>query len=318
MVKVVLVALALLAHGAHGLRLMASPEPQELKETQQEAALEDSTGNWCKLDCLTKFEKKYLEENKDNENLQKALEVLRKPGCVAKGQKIITGGIFRSGSTLLYNQARLWMSLAFPGDASAGYAPSHDQFEAPASAVVLKLHMIDEWHANHSDKLLMSHRSVGETILSRMGSKMSNPTEKELAEKVEKECTGLMTQQTGAYKAWEKIGKKVSYDVLLSDFEEKQRREIENIARGLGVCAEASKNQELHALVQAMAKHLIDNEGDAGLITQMHKAHAENYELAPAVEKHIKQIPQCNEWAAKNGNPEYNAELIKQRAFVHQ
>lgn len=43
--------------------------------------------------------------------LKTGLNALRAPGCFPHGRYIVTAGYYRSGSTLLYNTARLWVAL---------------------------------------------------------------------------------------------------------------------------------------------------------------------------------------------------------------
>lgn len=269
-------------------------------------------GNWCAASksksCLTHFEKKYLEEHK--EELKEALEVLRKPGCVKTGSKVVTGGYFRTGSTLLFNQVRLWMNLAFPETVSSGFDPNQDQFHAqPAGAVVAKVHGLKTWMAEESDHLVMSRRKVVDSLVTRTHKMFEEGTasEEELQKHVEKQCSMLMKQQSAVYKTWEKTGRSVDYDVLLADYLANPAREIQKIATGSGICKEAAENKALVAFVQAVGENLGHSMND-NLITQMHPPSDEGdkAKVRPAVQKHMDSLPKCSEWAASEADHNKN------------
>ena len=43
--------------------------------------------------------------------LAEGLALLRGPGCFPHGKYIVAAGYYRTGSTLLFNTARLWVTL---------------------------------------------------------------------------------------------------------------------------------------------------------------------------------------------------------------
>mmetsp|Transcript_19630 Transcript_19630/g.55193 ORF Transcript_19630/g.55193 Transcript_19630/m.55193 type:complete len:342 (+) Transcript_19630:79-1104(+) len=333
------IALAALIVGSGALKIPQQGDLTKLRGHSQNAthnasdltvgAEETLKGNWCGYgttgkwqgsqvneSCTTKFEKQYLLDHQ--EELKEGLEALRKPGCVKPGNKVATGGIFRSGSTLLFNQVRLWMNLAFPNNVSTGFDPDpeHFHFAKAHGAVVAKAHKLHDWLARESDHLLMSRRSVVDSVITRIsflnGTRPVHLTgspkdEADLLKAVGDDCKNLMCQQREAYSAWEKTGRTVDYDVLLSDYFADPAREIQKIAESSGVCKQAAENKALQAFVEAMGKDLMhmDLLSPDARLTQMHEPSKEvdKAKLRPSIQRHVDSIPKCHAWSAADADP---------------
>lgn len=267
-------------------------------------------GDWCLNTCFSDAERLYLSEH--NSDLQGGLNALRQPGCV-QARKVIVGGYFRTGSTLLFNQARLWMALAFPNETAAGYNPSAQQWDA-SPRLVAKEHSIDRAKAQSADVLLMSRRHVAASVAARLIriDGIFNKSEAHIAKAIARECTLLMDQQAAAYKVWEQSGKQVAYDVLLEDFDNDPLQEIAGIARALGICPKAQANVPLQKFIMFMADKLVTDPSQSGTITQMHPPTTEdNKPYRPLIQRLLEQAPSCNRWAlgaaAHTANDRYHA-----------
>lgn len=276
------------------------------KEIQ--GAVVDLKGNWCEGDgCLTSLEREYLTEHAPK--LAKGLSVLRDGNCMSP-KRVITGGYFRTGSTLLFNQARLWMILAFPKGTAAGYDPDMTQFLKSAS-VVAKQHDMDSDKAKAADVLLMSRREVAPSVSSRLVAdvysfnltRISAASRDELRNDANNECMRLGKMQANMYSRWNQLGKTVAYDVLLEDFVKDQDREIKAIAKSLGVCSQAREDQHLIDMVKFMTNALHSQPDRDPSITQMHPPRDDKHEAFDSlVNQLIKELPECNTWAQSHGN----------------
>ena len=61
------------------------------------------------LPCFSTWEAEYMKEHADE--LEAGLRALHAPGCFPHGRYIVAAGYYRTGSTLLFNTARLWVAL---------------------------------------------------------------------------------------------------------------------------------------------------------------------------------------------------------------
>lgn len=284
--------------------LRRKPKPEQLINSR-------IRGNWCYGDCLTRFEKQYLRNH--SATLKVGLQALRRPGCVSPGKRIITASMYRSGSTLLFNQARLWMNLAFPGNISQGYEPSFKQYSSEGyAAVIAKVHFLRSFAAE-ADVVLTTRRSIVDTLITRLDVllKVDDPSmvnQTEALETLKLECKLAMTIQDSIYTNREKAGGVVSYDLLLKHYEETPTREILNVARSLGVCQEAYENHNLTDFVQELGNYLLRSPGIDNKITQMHKPMAKERKnkWRPVIQELIKKDSVCNKWAADNAQLKSN------------
>jgi len=286
-----------------------------------------SMGNWCvDGNCLTQWEKQYMDNN--SALLAPGLDALRQPGCAPKSQRILVGGYQRTGSTQLFNQARLWMALAFPGNLMTGVSPRRDQLAMGFnnnSAMVVKVHTLttqntkDAVRAADFDVLLMSRRAVVDTVITRFDvnklgkndallNKHVNPDDINLPD-IETCCIESMNQQGEMYQSWEKTGKKVAYDVLLEDWLQNPEREIKGIAEALGVCQEARDNKEFLKFFLLVANTLRDHPGLGTKLTQMtgFQNRSGKELVRPKVTELLMQVPRCKEWADHGARIESNA-----------
>lgn len=299
-----LAALAVPADTVHHHR---KPDTKRLLSTDTP----DTRGNWCYGDCLTMFEKAYLKRN--STLLQTGLEALRMPGCVTPGRKIMTVGMYRSASTLLFNQARLWMNLAFPGNVSQGYEPDPKQFDSPKHSVVVgKTHFLRPYTLR-ADVVLTSRRSVVDMLSTRvdMGVKgnatvMKNQTA--VMDIMKKECKLAMGIQERLYTGRLEEGLTVDYDVLLSHYERDPQRQIVNIAKALGVCDEARGNHGLINFIAEAGKNLCVNAGVDNGITQMHRPMEPKQKETwrPIIQDLLKKDPNCSKWASDDAQLKSN------------
>lgn len=260
-------------------------------------------GNWC-VDgtCLTGWEKEYMQNN--SETLAVGLKALRQQGCVPAAQKILIGGYFRTGSTQLFNQARVWMGLAFPGSAASGVLPTSTQLDAtdPSFTIVSKQHGLEHDRAMAFDVMLMSSRSVVDTVITRTDMKSDMNPENITLEAVKKACYTVLNQQGRMYRMWESTGRKVAYDTLLEDWVKDPEKEISNIAEALGVCKEAASDKALVKFIHDMTNNVRDHPGLGTRLTQMHGFQSKDHKalLRPKVMEFMEQEPWCKEWADGN------------------
>lgn len=263
--------------------------------------------NWCDGDCLTDFERGYLQEHKVE--LAPGLAMLRSPECVKDAQLIVSAGYYRSGSTLLYNIARLWLELAFPGTFATGYMCGGHEHQFHNVTVLCKEHGMEPNIATKADVLLMSRRTVWESISTRLEAirKLEEPSFVDVVE----QCKVLMQQQKWPYAFWRARGLRVGHDMLLSDFYDHPEREIEAVAAGLGICEAARKDAALKRFAREMAMQLHENHGEATTITQMHQPQdqATKQRVRAKIEEFIQGDPRCALWAANDASPKANSWL---------
>lgn len=296
MVRAAPLLLAALAVPARTLHHNRKPDSNQLLRP-------DIHGNWCYGDCLTKFEKEYLKKN--STLLQNGLEALRAPGCVTPGHKIMTVGMYRSASTLLFNQARLWMNLAFPGNVSQGYEPDFKQFDSPKYDVVVgKTHFLRPYTLR-ADAVLTSRRSVVDMLSTRAdmvvkGNDTVMKNQTAVLDIVRKECKLGMTIQESLYTSRLEEGLTVDYDVLLSHYERDPSRQIMNIAKALGVCDEARGNHALIDFIAEAGRNLFVNSQVDNGITQMHRPMEPKQKETwrPIIRDLLKKDPNCSKWAS--------------------
>lgn len=282
----------------------ATPDAHLSTMVQNEDA--DLQGNWCQGECFTSSEKAYLTEHASE--LEKGLSVLRGFNCMSP-KRVVTGGYFRTGSTLLFNQARLWMVLAFPKGTTVGFDPDMTQFQKSASAVA-KQHSMNIDKANAADVLLMSRREVAASVSSRVVvnaykgniERVSAASRNELRDHTREQCKVLASMQAHMYSVWKRTGRTVAYDVLLEDWMKDQDREIKAIAKALGVCSQAREDQHLIDMFKFMANELHKGGGDTR-ITQNHPPKGDVHkQFDSLIDQLIKEIPECNTWAQSHAD----------------
>lgn len=302
---------------------MASALKPHHSDSLQRLAKVDTQGNWCYGKCLTKFEKQYLESNKTL--LEEGLAALHKPGCVRPRKLIVTAGIYRSGSTLLFNQVRLWMNLAFPGNTSVGYDPNTTQFNiGHYNMLVAKVHILKTYVAARADVLVTSRRSIQETLITRLDLHpkildILEENETTLNERVRVECKRLMGLQRQVYGVWEakSKNKKIAYDVLLKQYDQSPSREIQKIAEAIGICKEARENKHLQDFIMEMGKFLLAHPGNDPKITQMHmpSKKSRKEQLRHLVINAVKKDAICQKWARDNAEYRSNDLYLKKAKF---
>jgi len=289
--------------------------------------------------CLTRFEKKQLQFA--NQELRAGLHAIKAPGCFQHGKTVATMGYFRTGSTLVFNIARLWAALGADGGLVAGFA-CHDPGEAGINpqesdrcSLVCKDHLLHDGVAGGTDIFLMSRRDVWESLCSRkmMGVWCKKPASRiELKTKEEKDgfqakcfrdkelerqetvqqCHELMEMQADIYDKRYASGRGVAYDMLMGDFTKDPMMQVQNIGRAMGICDAATGNAGLQKLMLAMSKELHDHpDHDAG-ITRMHDVHSardrERKNCGP-LREWVQSDAACAAWANSGAAPDQNAAL---------
>merc|ERR1712150_153087 len=197
-------------------------------------------GNGKGSSCFITFEQDYL--RKHLAELQKGLKAIRAPGCYPHGTTVATMGYFRTGSTLLYNYARLWAALATGKSLVSGFGCKSPEVmgigvegkKQERCSVVCKDHAFKEGVAKQATVVLSSRRDPWESVCSRKLQDLwcryrPQPGQKKQASKQEKDeyqkeclrnktmqalesqyqCQDLMIQQAGIYLARRQQGKEV-------------------------------------------------------------------------------------------------------------
>lgn len=278
-----------------------------------------STGNWCPSGCLTAAEAEYLKYNETR--LKKGLAALRRPGCVPRGRLVVAAGFFRTGSTLLFNVARLWLGLADPSLLAVGYDCGNGQNmmrgvldRGPANRTVLcKEHKPEESVLRRMDVLLMSRRSTRETLCSRVVVSQEDPSDSKIVRHREREslCRELMKQQAMIYEKTRRLGKWASYDMLLSDFQADSDRETRAVTKALGICKEARNDKELLRFTRWLSEYLPNQRPSKDLrTTQMHPplSAQDKTDRCGNVKKLIDSELACRAWALADSSVYANAE----------
>jgi len=256
--------------------------------------------------CLTGFEMKYMHWHGNN-GLNEGLNILRAPGCFPHGTTVGAMGYYRTGSTLLFNVARLWAAAgAGVGGMVSGFNcfgrqtvnPTPTSRKESKCTIVCKDH---EWRpgvADNANTILMSHRDPWESVCSRkMMDMWCKDPPKELARKYQgaaaaeykgkclasdpmqrteavTQCAALMQMQASIYAKREGAGKRVDFDVSLTDFFADPETQIAGIGRAIGICEAALTNRPLIAFLKAMTVYLHDKPDKDMGITRMHDTHS--------------------------------------------
>jgi len=300
--------------------------------------------------CFTSFEKAYLRTHQTE--LQKGLKALRAPGCFPHGTTVATMGYFRSGSTLLYNYARLWAALATGTSLLSGF-----RCKSPAvmgigvagkthnCSVVCKDHVFHHGVAKEATVVLSSRRDPWESVCSR---KLQKTRRKELwcrylpqaGEKKElskqerdeynkecsrnqtmeawesqQQCNDLMVQQAAIYLDRRKQGKEVALDVLMSDYQKEAATQVSNIGKAMGMCQEAYEDPTLVEFLVATGEDMRSSGKDHGM-TRMHEVHTDKQRQASCsqLKEWMRGDEECREWMDGDASAESNAMLRRMTA----
>jgi hypothetical protein len=272
-----------------------------------------------------------------------SLVALRQPGCFPQNRSIAVAGIYRSGSTLLYNLVRLWAVLSQrPGTGGmvAGRRCTAELYpDARSNRIsICKDHTLHASVVGAVGTVLMSRRTPAQSICSRKlegqwcrwpdkigGPKLkwntpewtafvtecSTNKELEFAE-VGRQCRDLMRLQADVYHGRHAAGGMVAFDSLLGDYTQDPTRQIRLIGQAIGICSQATANHHLLGLIAKLAANLrYDSAGNTD-ITFMHGTHLNKTErtvrcanIAPAVTAE----PECAAWAAHSAAYTSNAVL---------
>lgn len=325
----------------------------ECKASEVEAAPKDYCGRKSSgrgSNCLTAHEEEYLKKNWAS--LQKGMQALRAPGCFPHGVSVATLGYFRTGSTLLYNVARLWAALAAGKSLVSGYgckSPGAMGIGVEGSdqehcSLVCKDH---EWRAGLAKEatvVLMSRRDPWESVCSRrlmdlwcrlrQKGRKKQASQEEKAEYKEEclrnhtmealesqyQCKDLMLMQANIYLGRRQQGKAIAYDVLLSDYQTSAAAQVRNIGKAMGVCQEATEDPALVELIVAMGTYLHDSPAQDMGITQMHDVHTDTQrqEKCSKLREWMRQDDECREWMDSDASAESNAVLRQLEAEALQ
>lgn len=300
---------------------------------------------WCGLSetstCFSKWERSYIELNAAR--LKRALAVLRSPGCFPHGVSVAALGYFRTGSTLLFNIARLWLVLGAGNGLISGYTCRNpavvgigvDGEAAEKCSMVCKDH---SWHAGVADNtqiILMSRRDPYHSVCSRklmdIWCRVPNARGKagtdwdavnaykkrclsdpgmESQEAI-KQCRGLMEMQAAIYLERRKLGKPVAYDMLMEDYARDPARQVRAIGRAIGICDAALNNDDLMHFFRAMASYLKTHPDQDMGITLMHDVHTAEQRVAKCshMEDWMRSDDACRAWMDANASIAANSVL---------
>jgi len=293
--------------------------------------------------CLDKWERFYMSEN--NETLREGLSILRSPSprCFPHGVSVASMGYFRSGSTLLYNTARLWLALGAGEGLAAGYMCADastvgvGQKGKPQEhcSMLCKDHEMKTGVANNAKVLLMSRRDPFYSVCSRKlmdvwckrppsegpvdryainayNKKCKNDPKVEKEETI-KQCRALMKMQAGIYHARLSAGNSIAHDMLMEDYTNDPKKQIQEIALAMGICREAATNHALVEFVAQMGKQLKEHPLQSFDITQMHDVHTPQQREAKCsqLEEWMRSDRLCRQWMDANASSDANGELEK-------
>jgi len=301
---------------------------------------------WCGINdgrkCMDKWEKSYMEENEGK--LKKAFKILRKPGCFPHGVSVASMGYFRTGSTLLYNTARLWLALGAGESLVAGFMCKDPKLVgigvkgAPQEhcSMLCKDHEMKSGIDKNAKVLLMSRRDPYYSVCSRklmdvwcrMKSRGPGPVDwdaiKAYAKKcketpeIEKQeaidqCRGLMKMQADIYFARQQAGKSVAFDQLMEEYESDPATQVREIALAIGICREAATHEDLVKFIVQMGKELKEHPDQSMDITQMHDVHTPEQRKAKCsnLEGWMRSDSICRAWMDANANASANGVLHK-------
>lgn len=251
-------------------------------------------------------------------------------------------GIYRSGSTLLYNIVRLWTAFgqgAGTGGMAAGRKCTPDMHEYAGSRVtVCKDHMLHDRVAKSVDVVLMSRRAPAQSVCSRKlegqwcrwPEKLGRPklkwntpewnafiqhclTDKELSyAEVGRQCRELMRLQADVYHGRHTVGRGIAFDSLLSDFTEDPARQIGRIGQAMGICSQATTDVKILTVLVSLAKNLQSDTAGASEITFMHGTHTnltERAEKCGFIKAAVYAETECAKWARHDAAYSSNAVL---------
>jgi hypothetical protein len=305
------------------------------------------------LPCFTNFETKYMLANATR--LAAGIAKIRQPGCFPHGKYIIAAGYYRTGSTLLYNTARLWGALGAPQTVIAGWGcPDRqalglghikevDTAATPFTAIC-KLHEMDQSIHQNDVRVVMSHREPWGSICSRkmenqwaycttiachrklMTAEKYNKCVRECSDSpdqkaaVKLSCRELMALQTNVYINSESANVTVGHDVPLESWHNDPFGEIALVGKSMGICKEAYEDRALVEMIHAMGVHLENTPSADQSTTQMHRVHedSERDKVCSHIQAGIDADPTCKQWSDSGGLQEENAMLEVLRACGDQ
>lgn len=283
--------------------------------------------------CFTGFEFKYMHWH--TADLAEGLQVLRAPGCFRHGITVAAMGYYRTGSTMLFNIARLWAALASGSGVVSGFGCvtrkkwyENDQSRRESKCtVVCKDHEWKQGLPDTAEVVLMSHRDPLESLCSRklMDQFCKSQPRDDKMDRVAwraaclkggivgqgetvRQCHRLMQMQAGIYNERLAAKKTIAYDVLLSDYNRSPSEQIANIGSAMGICQAAIRNAALLKFVMQMAKLLHDKpDKDIG-ITRMHDTHKQEQRQkhCSSLLEHMRSDRRCSAWQDASGSVEAN------------
>lgn len=314
------------------------------KATDVTGAPKDWCGRTEKKPCMDNWESQYMMKNANK--LNEGLQTIRSPSCFPRGKSIAAMGYYRTGSTLLYNVARLWAALGAGGSLTSGFMCKDPEklgigvpgAKAEKCTSVCKDHTWHTGNPEHTDIILMSRRDPYMSVCSRklMGQWCKKPPEdgqKDTPEEVEKyakackttsqmerieavsQCHELMKMQAAIYYERVILDKTIAYDVLVEDFEENPHREVSAVGRAMGICHKAANNSELVRFVVEMGRQLKKNPSADMGITQMHDVHTTSQRDRDCADlkEFMKGDEECRAWMDAKAAVSANAELEKMK-----
>jgi len=283
-----------------------------------------------------------MEDNADD--LREPLRLLRSPSCF-RGTSVASMGYFRTGSTLLYNTARLWLAMA-AGKSLVGGFMCKDPKELGIGvkgakqehcSMICKDHEMKSGIAKNAKVLLMSRRDPFYSVCSRKlmdvwcrmkntggavdwdavkayAKKCKETPDIERQETIE-QCRGLMKMQAQIYFAREEAGMEIQHDMLMEDYTRDPKTQVQEIALAMGICREAATNKALVKFVVKMGHELKAHPDQSMDITQMHDVHTPEQRKAKCsnLEEYMRSDSVCRAWMDANASVTANGVLQKMK-----
>jgi len=295
--------------------------------------------------CFDSWEKDYMERHAAQ--IKKGLAAIRAPGCFPHGASVSTMGYFRTGSTLMYNIARVWGALGADGSLVGGYTCKNpvelgmgiSGSDQERCSMICKDHVFHTDLAKNSHVVLMTRRDPFYSVCSRklmdVWCNLDQTGRKEKAEWPElnaykkkckespelerpetmKQCKALMKMQADIYFEREVMGKTIAFDMLTEDYENDPHGNVQNIAKAMGICDEAASDSALVAFIVAMGVELKKHPDHDMGITQMHDVHTEEQRQAKCsnLNAWMSEDEDCKAWMDGHALAESNSELQRLR-----